>query len=85
MNDPNWKHQTIDLRSCSAGKGANSFAQQLANALNVPVIAPTDTLFWGPSFFQLQNTFQTTNWLSSGSGDVTIPNGSWQTFSPVVR
>ncbi|MGA7832531.1 MAG: RHS repeat-associated core domain-containing protein, partial [Terracidiphilus sp.] len=79
-NDPNWNHQPIDLRSCGAGKGANSFAQQLANALGVNVIAPTNTLYWGPSRFQLQNIFQSTNWLSSG--DLTIPNGSWQTFSP---
>jgi len=82
MKDPNWKHQPIDLRSCGAGKGANSFAQQLANALGVNVIAPTDTLYWGPSRFQLQNIFQNTNWLSSGDGDLTIPNGSWQTFTP---
>ena len=73
--DPNWKHQPIDLRSCSTGKGANSFAQQLANALGVNVSAPTDILLWQPARIQ---PFWATNWLSTG--DVTIPNGSWQTF-----
>jgi len=78
-NDPNWQHQTIDLRSCGGGnKGANSFAQQLANALGVNVIAPTNILYWQRARIQ---PFWATNWLSSG--DVTIPNGSWQTFSPV--
>jgi hypothetical protein len=79
-NDPNWKHQPIDLRSCGAGKGTNSFAQQLANALGVNVTAPTNTLFWAPQRFQVP---WTTNWL--WSGDVYISNGSWQNFSPVSR
>jgi uncharacterized protein RhaS with RHS repeats len=77
--DPNWKHQKIDLRSCAAGKGANSFAQQLANALNVPVIAPTDIIEWAgePPYFGLfQTNWDTTTYLN------VINGGSWQTFNP---
>ncbi len=40
--DPNFKDQPVYLDSCSTGKGSNSFAQQLADLLGVPVTAPTE-------------------------------------------
>lgn len=39
------KGMAVVLFSCETGKGENSFAQQLANELNTPVIAP-DKLIW---------------------------------------
>ena len=42
------KGQPVRLLSCSTGKGIpfdDCFAQKLANEINAPVIAPTDTLF----------------------------------------
>lgn len=40
-NDPNYKGQDIDLYVCNAGTGGDySFAQKLANLLNVKVTAP---------------------------------------------
>jgi RHS repeat-associated protein len=67
--DPNWKHQTIELRACSVGQhGWNSFAQKLANILGVDVIAPTDILAWD----------------SNGNIRV-LSGGSMQTFNHVRR
>ena len=48
--NPDWfqPDATIDLRGCKAGKGENSFAQQLADHLNLPVLAsPVGTQFTG--------------------------------------
>jgi hypothetical protein len=48
--NPDWfqSDATIDLRGCKAGKGDNSFAQQLADHLNLPVLAsPVGTQFTG--------------------------------------
>lgn len=39
----------IQLNSCSTGKGKGSFAQQLANEIGKPVIAPTDDLMMFPN------------------------------------
>jgi uncharacterized protein RhaS with RHS repeats len=69
LNDPNWKHQPIELRACSAGQhGWNSFAQKLANILGVDVTAPTDILIWA----------------SNGNTSVRN-GGSMQTFNHVRR
>ncbi|WP_344591256.1 hypothetical protein [Actinomadura vinacea] len=38
--DPRWGHRTVFLYSCSTGKG--DFAAQVAELVQVPVIAPTD-------------------------------------------
>jgi len=48
--DPDWflPDAAIDLRGCKAGKGDNSFAQQLADHLDLPVLAsPVGTQFTG--------------------------------------
>lgn len=48
--DPSWfdSDAMIDLRGCKAAKGENSFAQQLADHLNLPVLAlPVGTQFTG--------------------------------------
>jgi RHS repeat-associated protein len=48
--DPKWfdSDAMIDLRGCKAAKGENSFAQQLADHLNLPVLAsPVGTQFTG--------------------------------------
>lgn len=44
--NPNYrKGQPVRLLSCNTGNGERSFAQNLANKLNVPVIAPTKYSF----------------------------------------
>ena len=48
-NDKAYSGQGIRLLSCSSGKLPNGFAQNLANKLNVPVMAPTEYLWAGPS------------------------------------
>lgn len=48
--EPDWflPNATIDLRGCKAGMGEDSFAQQLADHLNLPVLAsPVGTQFTG--------------------------------------
>lgn len=45
MADPNFaKKKKVKLWSCSTGQGNNSFAQQLADIVGKPVIAPIDDL-----------------------------------------
>ena len=44
-----YKKQGIRLLSCSTGQIDSGFAQNLANKLKVPVIAPTDILWATPS------------------------------------
>jgi RHS repeat-associated protein len=46
LKDKKWKHRPIVIRGCALGEGVNSFAQQLANLLNVDVSAPTKVAFW---------------------------------------
>ena len=46
--NPELKGKTIRLLSCSTGSTDRSFAQNLANKLNVPVIAPTKYLWAKP-------------------------------------
>lgn len=43
------KGQPIRLLSCDTGKGNNSFAQSLANKLNVTVYAPTEKIWANPN------------------------------------
>ena len=47
--NPELKGKTIRLLSCYTGATDNSFAQNLANKLNVPVIAPTKYLWANPN------------------------------------
>ena len=47
--NPELKGKTIRLLSCCTGATDKSFAQNLANKLNVPVIAPTKYLWANPN------------------------------------
>jgi hypothetical protein len=47
--DPRWTGAAIQLCSCNTGKGNNSFAQQLANELGVPVFGPNRQLWFYPN------------------------------------
>lgn len=48
LADPNFaKKKKVKLWSCSTGQGSNSFAQQLADLVGKPVIAPVDDLIAG--------------------------------------
>lgn len=40
--------KTVKLESCNTGKGPNSYAQQLANLLGKPVIAPNNFVWYYP-------------------------------------
>ena len=66
-NDPTFRGQPIYLDACSTGKGPNSFAQQLADILGVPVKAPTAKV--------------TVGWLL-GWHRVLDKGGEWKTFYP---
>ena len=49
LHDPSFKGQSVRLLSCDTGRtltdGGYCFAEELANALGVTVIAPNDVLF----------------------------------------
>lgn len=76
--NPGFKGQAVMLGSCNTGKagadGAAPFAQQLANSLGVPVTAPLNFAWFGPTG------------LLGASGPSGPPAagspGPWQTFYP---
>jgi RHS repeat-associated protein len=78
---PAFKGQKVVLGSCNTGNtgatGEASFAQQLANALGVPVTAPLNLAWFGPTG------------LLGASGPSGPPAagdpGPWQTFSPLGK
>lgn len=45
-NSKNYNGQNLKLLACSAGKGENSFAQQLSKELNITVKAPDDDVYY---------------------------------------
>lgn len=77
-SDPKFRSQPVMLGACNTGNvapnGDPSFAQQLADALGVPVTAPLDFAWFGPKGLL---------GASSISGPPTAGNpGPWQTFYP---
>lgn len=66
--DPKWKNQKINLRMCDAGKGNNSFAQQLADLLGVTVHAPNDILRWAGEPVPGTNYYRTTGYSVANGG-----------------
>jgi hypothetical protein len=63
----------IRLASCQTGACEVGFAQNLANKMGVPVMAPTDTLFVFPNGKTVIGPNQFTN------------SGQWKTFYPAAR
>jgi hypothetical protein len=67
---PDYNGGAIRLASCRTGACDAGFAQNLANKLGVPVMAPTDTLFVFPTGKIVIGPNQFTN------------SGQWKTFFP---
>ncbi len=71
-NSTGYKGGNIRLASCSTGKGANSFAQQLSKELNVTVKAPDDDVYYAPDEGTLfiGNPYSNTgNWRTFKNGE----------------
>ena len=81
-NEKGYSKQGIRLLSCSTGKLTNGFAQNLANKLNVPVSAPTDILWAGPSGRHFVAGATTIN--GRIAADISKP-GKFKTFYPQRR
>ncbi|UGT39677.1 hypothetical protein LTV02_26935 [Nocardia yamanashiensis] len=76
--DPKWNNQPVWLMSCETGQGKNSFARQLADELNVKVMAPTE-LVWGKG----DGTSVVASALVPNDhsfGEKFPPDGKWQSF-----
>jgi hypothetical protein len=68
---PDYSGGAIRLASCQTGACDAGVAQNLANKLGVPVMAPTDTLFVFPNGKTVIGPNHFTN------------SGQWKTFSPI--
>jgi len=78
-----WDGQPINLMSCSAGKGDNPIAQQLANILGVPVRAGSD-IVW----LCRDGSNYVSSWTRNKEGrrvPTWPPDGTWVTFFPSRR
>ena len=77
--DPNWTGQKIQLLACETGNGTDSFAQQLADQLGVPVIAPTAYV----GFTADGTMFVTSRQVdANGMPALSPPTGEMRTFTP---
>lgn len=81
--DKNYKGQGIRLLSCSTGKIDNGFAQNLANKLKVPVMAPTDILWAKPNGSHYVASAVNINGILVE--DKTKNRGKFKTFYPQKR
>lgn len=81
-NDKSYNGQGVRLLSCSTGKLTDGFAQNLANKLNVPVSAPTDILWAGPSGRHFVAGSKVMN--GRNTADISKP-GKFKTFYPKRR
>lgn len=81
-NSNNYGGGDIRLLSCQSGYGGdNSLAQELANELNVKVLAPTEIL----AIDNTGKTFVSDNQLLIdmwGNGENVVETGQWITFKP---
>ncbi len=87
-NSPGYqKGQPIRLLSCDTGKGAGSFAQNLANKTGVPVEAPTE-LVWakpnGDKFVAAGKYVTGANGQRTLVPDMSKP-GTFQVFEPFKK
>ena len=69
-SDSGYKKGNIRLISCSTGKDAKGFAQNLANKMGVSVMAPSDTLYIYPNGKTVIGPSSTKN------------TGKWITYKP---
>ena len=69
-HDSGYQSGPIRLISCSTGKATHGFAQNLANKMGVPVMAPSDTLWVYPNGKTVIGPSQQKN------------TGSWITYYP---
>jgi hypothetical protein len=81
--DPGWDGSPIRLFSCDTGKGANPFAQQLADELEVEVLAPTQ-LAWSDSFGQFWAASATIG-VHGETRSTWPPDGEFSSFRPKSR
>lgn len=82
-NSSNYKGGSIRLLSCQSGYGdRNSLAQELANELNVKVIAPTEILAISNTgdMFISDNQLLIDMW---EAGEHVKETGKWETFKPL--
>ena len=81
-----WSGEPIRLFSCYTGRDSKGFAQQLADALEVPVTAPTAPVGTSEgSGGSVPEKIGETMWVvdeSNGAWKKTFVLGSWQTFLP---
>lgn len=78
-NDKLSKGKAVRLLSCNTGKVSSSFAQNLANKLNVPVKAPTDYLWVLPNGHYFVAGGKTINGIFVAD---TTKKGRFKTFYP---
>jgi hypothetical protein len=78
-----WSGEPIRLFSCNTGKGEDPLAQELADRLGVPVMAPTE-LAWsdieGSSWSATKTKNAKGDWVSTWP-----PDGKWVTFNPLKQ
>ena len=72
-SDSGYNGGSIRLISCSTGKNASGFAQNLANKMGVSVMAPSDTLWVFPNG---RMTIGPSQWKNTGS---------WITYRPIRK
>jgi hypothetical protein len=70
LNDPEYKGQAVRLIACSTGAGQSPIAQDLANKLGAPVMAPNDIVWVFPNGRVVIGPDQDT------------ATGSWVVFTP---
>ena len=71
----------VKLWACETGKGSNTLAQRLANELGIPVIAPTE-LIWYPSNGTVCVIAKPDPSDSNRPSKAPADQGSWKTFFP---
>jgi hypothetical protein len=90
-SDPDWGGSTVRLVSCDTGKqpddGSPAFAQDLADELNVDVVAPTDKVFVSNGQEWVSSTHQefdplTAEYHETPNSTAENPDGRWETFVP---
>lgn len=80
-NSTSYKGKSIRLISCKTGSRNDGFAQQLANEMNVNVLAPTEDI-WVNSYGKLfisDNSYLADMWYTGKGVNET---GKWRLFKP---
>ena len=81
---PTYKGGNIRIISCQAGAKSNGAAQKLANALNVNVYAPTETVHVTEKgqMFVTDNDILAEIWYNEGEESTVKQTGEWKVFKP---